>query len=82
MISNIEQPKTFSESGQLLKIPLALPSGVRTTCVWTFEGSTLGWLDINDVIISLNQCTSTYFLALTRYGAGWVRMDRFERVTK
>ena len=38
MISSTENPKTFSDSGQLLKIPSASPSGVRTTCVWTWEG--------------------------------------------
>ncbi len=80
MISSTENPKTFSDSGQLLKIPSASPSGVRTTCVWTWEGRTLGWLDINDIVVSLNQCTSIYFLALTRYGTGWVKIDRFEQV--
>lgn len=80
MISNIEQPITFSEAGELFQMPPESPSGKRSITVWTWEGNTLGWIDINDIVVSLNQRTSIYFLALTRYGAGWVRMDRFERV--
>lgn len=75
MISNTEQPKQFLQSGQLQTVNYP-----RSVTVWSFDGHTLGWIQYDDIVISLNRCTSSYVFVLTRFGAGWVRMDRLTKI--